>query len=136
LASILDTDVAIELRDRDPWIKGRIEQLALPLYISAITYVELENGVHREPQWAKIRRAAVDHLLKNVIPLDFGPNEIAAYRRILEATGYSRRKTADRMTAATALVHGLPLVTLNGRDFRDVPGLELIEWERAGDGRP
>jgi predicted nucleic acid-binding protein len=34
------------------------------------------------------------------------------------------------MIAATALVHGPPLVTLNGRDFRDVPGLELIEWER------
>lgn len=27
--------------------------------------------------------------------------------------------------------HFSPLVTLNGRDFRDVPGLELIEWERA-----
>jgi predicted nucleic acid-binding protein len=27
----------------------------------------------------------------------------------------------------------LGLVTLNARDFRDVPGLDLIEWER-GDG--
>jgi tRNA(fMet)-specific endonuclease VapC len=130
LPSLLDTDVAIDLRDRDLWIKGKVEQLDLPLYISAITYIELENGVQREPQWAKVRRTAVDQLLKNVIPLDFGVNEIAAYRHILEATGYSRRKTADRMTAATALVHGLPLVTLNGRDFHDVPGLELIEWER------
>ena len=34
------------------------------------------------------------------------------------------------MTAASALAHGLPLVTLNGRDFRDVPGLELVEWVR------
>ncbi len=56
--------------------------------------------------------------------------EIAAYRRIIEANGYSRRKTADRMTAATALAHSLMLVTLNGRDFRDVPGLKLIQWER------
>lgn len=132
MASLLDTDVAIDLRDRDPWIRGKIEQLAQPLYISAITYVELENGVHREPEWTKMRRIAIDQLLTNVIPLDFGASEIAAYRRILETTGYSRRKVADRMTAATALVHGLPLVTLNGRDFRDVPGLELIEWEKSG----
>jgi len=70
-------------------------------------------------------------LLTTITTLDFGPAEISGYRRILESTGFSRRKIADRMTAATALVHGLPLVTLNGRDFRDVPGLELIEWERS-----
>jgi predicted nucleic acid-binding protein len=34
------------------------------------------------------------------------------------------------MSAATALVNGIPPVTLNGRDFRDVPGLALIGWER------
>lgn len=44
------------------------------------------------------------------------------------------RKTADRMTAATALAHGLPLVTLNGRDYRDVPGLELVDWVKP-DGK-
>lgn len=70
-------------------------------------------------------------MLETITTLDFGRLELVEYRRILEATGYSRRKTADRMTAATALVHDLPLITLNGRDFRDVPGLELIEWERA-----
>ncbi len=129
---MLDTDVAIELSDRDAWIKGQIAQLTQPLYISAITCIELENGIHREPRWTQVRRAAVDQLLLNVIPLDFGIEEIAAYRRILEATGYSRRKVADCMTAATALAHELPLVTLNGRDFRDVPELELVEWERAG----
>jgi tRNA(fMet)-specific endonuclease VapC len=133
LPALLDTDVAIELSDRDAWIKGQIARLTQPLYISAITWVELENGIHRELQWMKVRRAAVDQLLLNVTPLRFGAEEIAAYRRILEATGYSRRKVADRMTAATALVHGLPLVTLNGRDFRDVPGLRLIEWERPED---
>ena len=129
---MLDTDVAIELSDRDAWIRGQIARLTQPLYISAITCIELENGIHREPRWLKVRRAAVDQLLLNVTSLDFGAEELAAYRRILEATGYSRRKVADRMTAATALAHGLPLVTLNGRDFRDVPGLELVEWERGG----
>jgi predicted nucleic acid-binding protein len=130
LSTLLDTDVAIDLRDEDPWTKERIRHLTAPLHISALTRIELENGVHREPEWAALRRARLDRLLETVITLDFGETETAAYRRILEATGYSRRKSADRMTAATALVHGLPLVTLNGRDFRDVPGLELIEWER------
>jgi len=27
-------------------------------------------------------------------------------------------------------VHDLPLVTLNGADFRDIAGLKLVEWAR------
>jgi predicted nucleic acid-binding protein len=130
LSTLLDTDIAIELRDGDPWVKEQVRQLTAPLHISAITRVELENGVRRDPLEAALRRARLDRMLATMTTLDFGASEIAAYRRILETTGYSRRKTADRMTAATALVHDLPLVTLNGRDFRDVPGLDLVEWER------
>ncbi len=127
---MLDTDVAIELRDGATWIKAPVAQLAQPLHISAITHVELENGVQRDLASSARRRVKLEQLLANVTTLDFGANEIAAYRRIVEATGYSRRKTADRITAATALVHDMTLVTLNGRDFRDVPGLKLLEWER------
>lgn len=130
MATLLDTDIVIEIRDENAWVKERARLLTPPLHISAITRVELENGVQRASKAAALRRARLDRLLATVMTLDFGTAEIAAYRRILEATGYSRRKTADRMTAATALVHGLALVTLNGRDFRDVPGLELVEWER------
>lgn len=131
MATILDTDIAIHLRDEDTWVKDQIRHLEPPLHISAITRVELENGVQREPELAVLRRARLDRILATVPTIDFGAAEIAAYRQIIEATGYSRRKTADRMTAATALVHGLKLATLNGRDFRDVPGLDLMEWDRA-----
>jgi predicted nucleic acid-binding protein len=133
LSALLDTDIVIELRDGARWIDEQVASLSAPLYISAITRVELENGVHREPEWAPLRRERLDEVLSVVSTLDFSTEEIAAYRRIVEANGYSRRKTADRMTAATALAQGLLLVTLNGRDFRDVPGLELTEWKRTGE---
>lgn len=122
--------MAIELRDGETWIRASVERISQPLYISAITRIELETGVERDPASSARRRAKLDQFLSNVTSLDFGAAEIREYRRILEATGYSRRKAADRMTAATALVHDMALVTLNGRDFRDVPGLALIEWTR------
>jgi predicted nucleic acid-binding protein len=51
-----------------------------------------------------------------------------AYRTIVEAAGYSRRKLLDRMIAAQALVHRATLVTMNPDDFRDVPGLTILAW--------
>jgi len=129
LPALLDTDVIIHVRDGDASIEKLIVGLAPPFFISAISRVELENGAERGSDTN--RRALLDKVLAYVATLDFGAAEIEAYRVIIQTTGYSRRKTADRMTAATALVRSLPLVTLNGRDFRDVPGLELVEWERA-----
>jgi tRNA(fMet)-specific endonuclease VapC len=129
LPALLDTDVVIHLRDGDVWIEDQVAGLTPPFFVSAISRVELENGAGRASD--EKRRALLDQVLAYVVTLDFGAAEIEAYRCIIEATGYSRRKTADRMTAATALAHGLTLVTLNGRDFRDVPGLELVEWDRA-----
>lgn len=120
----------IHLRDGDGWSRSQARTLDPPLYLSAISRVELENGVWRDPALTATRRAALDALLPQFVVLAFGPDEIDAYAAILAETGYSRRKVADRMTAATALMQDLPLVTLNGRDFRDIPALSLIEWER------
>jgi predicted nucleic acid-binding protein len=128
LAYLLDTTVAVELRDGDRAFRSHLASVDETPSISAITRVELEGGIHAHAALAEKRRLAVDALLREFIVLDF-TNEIAAtYGKIVRQAGFSRRKIADRMIAATALVHGLALVTLNGRDFRDVPGLEVVEW--------
>lgn len=130
MTALLDTDVVIHLRDGDSWTEDQVRRLSPPLFISAITRIELENGIWREPEWANLRRRSLAQLLVVVTTLPFGHDEIAAYQRILELAGFSKRKIADRMTAATALVHDLPLVTFNGRDFRDIQELSLIDWAR------
>lgn len=96
--------------------------------LSIVSRVELEVGVYRDKAQTAARRLRLDALLSVVPVLAFDEASADAYRRIVEAIGYSRRKLLDRMIAAQALVHRATLVTLNGEDFRDVPGLKLEEW--------
>ena len=128
MAFLLDTDVVIYLRDGDEDVWERVRTLDPPLAISAISRIELENGVYRDTQWIGVLRRSLDLILGQVATLDFGRVEIDTYRSILEAKGFSKRKASDRMTAATALVHDLTLVTMNGRDFQDIAGLKVEVW--------
>ena len=125
---MLDTNVAIHLRDRDLTIMRKVAALDEAAMISIVTRVELEGGVHIEPRNAAIRRARVDALLETLPTVEFDNEAADAYGAILQAVGFSRRKVLDRMIASQAIVHRARLVTLNAVDFADVPGLELIAW--------
>ena len=126
MAYVLDTSVAIHLRDGDPVVTERIAALNGAILLSIISRVELEGGVYREPSRASIRRSRLDAMLRALPVLDFDSEAADAYRMIVEAAGYSRRKIVDRMIAAQALAHQATLVTLNADDFRDIPGLSLL----------
>lgn len=128
MAYVLDTNVAIHLRDGDPVVSARIMALEGAILLSIITRVELEGGVYREPSEIGVRRGRLDAILRVVPVLDFDAEAADAYRLIVEAAGYSRRKVVDRMIAAQALAHRATLVTFNADDFRDIPGLSLLAW--------
>jgi tRNA(fMet)-specific endonuclease VapC len=128
MAYVLDTNVAIHLRDGDEAITARIADLDGAVLISIITRVELEGGVYREPAYIKVRRARLDAMLDAIPTLAFDDVAADTYGQIVAHVGYSRRKLLDRMIAAHALVHRATLVTLNPDDFADVPGLELLAW--------
>lgn len=128
MTHLLDTNIAICLRDGDPLVTTKVAELDGAVLLSIITRVELEGGVHREPSETRLRRARLDVVLDALPVLAFDAEAADAYRMIIETAGYSRRKILDRMIAAQALVHRATLVTRNAADFRDVPGLALLEW--------
>ncbi len=128
MAYLLDTNVATHLRDGDETVTSQVAALEGAILLSVISRVELEGGVYRNPAQAGIRRPRLDAMLAALPVLAFDDTAADAYRQIVEAVGYSRRKLLDRMIAAQALVHRATLVSLNASDFRDVPGLDLLSW--------
>ena len=125
---LLDTNVVIRLRDGDPDIAEKVAALDGAILLSIISRVELEGGVYRDPAQIGLRRPRLDAILQTLPVLAFDDAAADAYRAIVEAAGYSRRKLLDRMIAAQALVHRATLVTQNSADFQDVPGLDLVVW--------
>ena len=129
MSFLIDTNVVIHLRDGDKGVFHKMADLdALPA-IAMITRIELENGLYRDPELTDLLRPNLAAILHRTDVIDFGNMEFEAYRSILDQVGFSKRKVLDRMIAATALAHDLTLITMNGHDFRDVPGLKLVEWE-------
>lgn len=128
MAWLLDTSAAILLRDADSEADGKLAALLSVPALSIVSHVELEGGVYAKPPLTAKRRAALDLMLAIFPILPFDAGCVAAYRGIVEAIGHSRPKTLDRMIGATALAHELTLITLNGADFADIPGLRLEIW--------
>lgn len=128
MAFLLDTNVLIRLRDGDLEIADRIAALDGAILLSIVSRIELEGGVYRDPSQASARRPRLDAILQALPVLAFDAVDADAYRAIVEAVGYSRRKLLDRMIAAQALVHRATLVTQNPADFLDIPGLDLLAW--------
>lgn len=125
---LLDTNIAILLRDGDAAVATQATQAQDAVLISVITKIELIGGVWREPAYAPLRQARLDVLLRAIPVLPFDATAADTYSAILAHTGYARRKLLDRMIAAQALAIRATLVTRNVADFADVPGLALATW--------
>lgn len=128
MAFVIDTNVAIHLRDGDANIAAKIAALDDAVVMSIITRVELEGGVYRDLADARSRRDRLDTVLSAIPTLAFDDMAAREYGAIVARNGYSRRKLLDRMIAAQALVHRATLVTMNADDFADIVGLQIQAW--------
>jgi predicted nucleic acid-binding protein len=126
-AFLLDTNVISELIKPKPepkvaaWIDATDENL---LFLSVLTLGEIRKGVVLLPRGA--RRTALDAWLSNELPLRFSDRILGVDLEIADRWGHLSGATGakgvqvsviDGLLAATAIQHGLTLVT---RDTRDV----------------
>lgn len=122
---LLDTDIVLELRNAksggtDPglatWAAG-VSRASL--FISAITLLDLENAVARLERKDKAAGLALRHWLDNQVGQAFDgrilPVDAAVVRRRAHVP---QTDSHDALLAATALEHGLTLVTRNVATFK------------------
>src|SRR5580704_10477407 len=66
MAVLLDTDVAIHLRDGGPAVPEKVSALGDAVLLSIVTRVELEGGVYRDPAYRDVRRVRLDTIFAAV----------------------------------------------------------------------
>lgn len=100
-----------------------------PVALAAISASELLHCVERarDPAVRHRRGAFVEGVLANVPVVPFGLAEARAHARIWAALAAAGTiiGTHDLLVAATAVVAGGAVATLNEAEFRRVPGLTL-----------
>ncbi len=138
---LLDTNVVSELRKvgdgkADAHVTGWISrQDASSLYVSALTLMELEIGILRierrdAVQGERLRSWMDRHVLpefrERTLPIDAAVALKCARLHVPDP-----RAERDALIAATALVHGMTVVTGNRADF-EATGVALINpWTEA-----
>lgn len=138
---VLDTNVVSELRKvrlgkADPNVTAWTEIVdAADLFVSAITIMELELGIlsieRKDAGQGAMLRAWLE---QQVLPEFSGrtlPVDTAVAQRCARRHVPDKRGERDALIAATALVHGMTLVTRNVADFERM-GVPLINpWEAS-----
>lgn len=135
---LLDTNLISELRKgkkTDKRVKKWADSVSSRhLFISAITVLELEQGVllkeRKDSKQGAVLRTWLDsHVLpafaERVLPVD-----TAVAQRCTSLHVPNPHSERDALIGATALVHGLTLVTRNLQDFKHMDDIELLNpWE-------
>ena len=128
MAWLLDTNIVVHLIEGDAIVAARLAEARPPIAISAISRVELENGVYRPAERQAVKREALAIFLATVDVMAFDDAVAGCYADIVATLGYSRSRVFDRMIAAQAVNANLTLATRNTSDFQDIPGLKVESW--------
>lgn len=128
---LIDTDYVVDFLVGQEMTRALFRRIRpLGASISLITFMEIYEGIEggRDSERAEQTFRA----FLNGTPV-LGLNRTVARRAAhIRATLRSERRpithrALDILIAATAVTHGLTLVTRNVRDYRDIPDLQLYE---------
>ncbi len=119
---LCDTNILIEFYKGNSDIISELQEIGLPnLAVSVITSGELFYGAKDKNELSRLKKH-LSHL--NQIALD---KEITSkFLELLERYALSHKLSVpDALIAATALAQNMSLYTLNLKDFRFIPELQI-----------
>ena len=136
---MLDTNVVSDLRV-NRGLTARVARwfASVPsgsCFISRVTIAEIRHGIERAPEPKRtdlevwLQRGVLELFAGRV--LDVGDAVLLAWLRLMRSAQQSGRTLSqpDALLAATALCHGLILVTRNTRDFAAI-GIPFVNpWD-------
>ena len=138
---LLDTCAISELVRPKPaasvveWVRHQQEE---HLFLSVLTLGELRKGIDRLPDSRK--RVRLENWLDGDLKLRFAgrwlrvDEEVAERWGLMASAAFHRGiqvPVLDGLIAATALVHGMTVVTRNTRDIQVTGALVFNPWENA-----
>jgi tRNA(fMet)-specific endonuclease VapC len=125
---VVNTDVISFLFKRDSRAEWSRPYLAEKLLVlSFMTVAELDRWA-LACNWGQTRRARMEEYLRNFVVCSFDRALCLKWAEISDRIRRNGRRIecADAWFAATAVLHGIPLVTHNASDYAGVDGLEVI----------
>ncbi len=135
---LIGTNALSELKKRKPHAgvaRWFAEHPSGSLHLSVLTLGELRKGIHAMPEGERKDRFSA--WLETEVPDYFAGRILAVDTRVADRWGRLCAEVGrplpaiDSLLAATALVHGLTLVTRNLADF-DLPVLRVVNpWNEA-----
>ncbi len=93
------------------------------IYISALVLYEWKRGP-RMPEELEIQEA----LFPSAEAIPFGALEAFKAAEVYKKLTRPRNREIDIAIAACSIVHNAQLWTVNPADFKDIPGLELLDF--------
>ena len=133
MALLIDSSVFIALERQGETSASLLERFGdQPVALSAVTASELLHGVHRAD--GAVRRGRREAFVETVfqeLPILPFTLDIARVHSRLWADLLVRGEVIgahDLLIAATALAHGLTLVSGDRRHFRKIESLNLVLW--------
>lgn len=121
---LLDTSVIIDFLRRKDKKDSLLKKISdQDLYISIVTHTELYSG---KSVWeSKIAKQELERLFSifTILPLI---TEVSQDAGKIKAYNHDRT-ILDCIIAATSIIHGLDLATLNIKDFKKIDGIKLFK---------
>ena len=122
----VDTDVLIWHLRGYPNATRRLDELG-SLTLSAVSYLEVLQGMRNKTELVAVKKM-LDKRSASLLPITEAITQQAI--ELMEVLTLSHRlQMGDALIAATALNHGLPVLTANVKHFGAVEGLTVEAFE-------